>query len=110
MTGVVLGPRYEEQLNLLIETGHFNNRSEALRQAVEKLFATLKPEARLHVAIHAYRTRRMTVARAAEIAGVPYDDMRDVLRREGVLREGRAATPPERRGGAKRLADRIKDK
>lgn len=111
MTSVSLGPRYEEELELLIEGGLYNNQSEALRDALRKLYSALSRESRMGLAIVYYKKHGSTITRAAEIAGVEFEDMRDRFIAENVIREGvpdAMATDNARAERARRLSERIK--
>lgn len=111
MTSVSLGPRYEEELELLVSAGLYNNQSEALRDAIRKLYLGLSRESRMNLALVHYRTHRASITRAAEIAGVDYEDMRDRLIAESILQEGvpeSDATPASRVARRKDLSSRMK--
>ncbi|MFO8050654.1 MAG: UPF0175 family protein [Thermoplasmatota archaeon] len=76
-----------EEIDALISVGYYDNRSEIIREAVRS-FLSQKPEIRLVAALKLYKDNRITIARAAEIAGVPYDDMKSILIDEGIIKRG----------------------
>lgn len=78
----------EMVLDLLVEAQLFNNQSEAVRTAFEAYFRHLEPERRLRVAVELYRKKPVSISRAAEVAGLPFQAMEEILKREGVLRRG----------------------
>lgn len=78
-------------------SGGATGANRASRRAVEQLVQSFSQETRMLAAIQAYRAHGVTITRAAEIAGVGYEAMRDRLRAEGILEEGE---PP-----GSRLAD-----
>lgn len=98
----------EDEIQLLVEVGQFTSSEEALSHAISSLYDCLPLEIRYKVAIHAYKTRDVTVNRAAELAGVGFEAMRDRIIREGIqLREGLPeylSTQRERTASANRLA------
>jgi Arc/MetJ-type ribon-helix-helix transcriptional regulator len=111
MTSASLGARYEEELELLVEGGLYNNQSEALRDAIRRLYQSLSRESRMGLALVYYRKHGASMTRAAEIAGVNYEDMRDRLVAEGIVREGapeRLASAEKRDERARALTERMK--
>jgi predicted HTH domain antitoxin len=48
-----------------------------------------KSHVRLVAALKLYEQGKATIARAAEIAGMPYEDMKNILEEEGLIRRGR---------------------
>lgn len=107
MAGVVLGQRYEEELQLLVDLGVFNNRSEAIRRGVNVLVESLPPETRMRAGVLAYQ-KGATLSRAAEIAHVAYDMMRDRLYAEGTLRDGHTVSAEDRERKIGALSERMK--
>jgi predicted HTH domain antitoxin len=57
---------------------------EAVVQDAVRALLTEKPQLRLEVAIHRYRTEDMSLAKAAELAGVSWQRMREILLSRGV--------------------------
>lgn len=88
MTNVSLG-RLEQEVAVYSEVGPFNgNTSELVRRAVEEFLSRQTPERRMEAGLHAYRKYPITITRAAEIAGVPFDEMHQRLKVEGLIEEG----------------------
>jgi len=88
MVSITLPPRMHEEIDALIKVGYYDNRSELIRDAV-RLFFAQKAELRLVTAIELYREGRITLSRAAEIAGISFENMKSILVDEGLLRRGR---------------------
>ena len=88
MVSITLPKKMSEEIDALISVGYYDNRSEIIREAVRS-FLSQKPEIRLVPALKLYKDNKITIARAAEIAGVPYDDMKSILIDEGIIRRGR---------------------
>jgi predicted HTH domain antitoxin len=57
---------------------------EAVVQDAVRALLTEKPQLRLEVAVHRYRTEDISLARAAELAGVSWQRMREILLSRGV--------------------------
>jgi predicted HTH domain antitoxin len=71
------------ELQELINSGVYPNADAAVREALRILWQE-RPAVRLDVAVHRYRTEELSVARAAALAGVSFDRMKDVLAERGV--------------------------
>lgn len=108
MTSVSLGPRYEEELDLLVSAGLYNNQSEALRDAIRKLYLSLSKESRMNLALVHHRKHGASITRCAEIAGVGFEETRDRLLAEGALREGADAPADSRQERSKSLSKKMK--
>ncbi|RPI58502.1 MAG: UPF0175 family protein [Chloroflexi bacterium] len=57
---------------------------EAVVQDAVRALLTEKPQLRLEVAVHRYRTEDISLAKAAELAGVSWLRMREILLSRGV--------------------------
>lgn len=88
MVSIVLPQKMSEELDALISLGYYDNRSEIIREAVRS-FLSQKPEVRLVAALKLYKEEKITISRAAEIAGVPYEEMKKILVEEGIIKRGR---------------------
>jgi len=67
----------DRELQATVRSGIFRNKAEAVQQAVEALF-TSKPQYRIEAAIEMLRSAEVTLARAAEIAGLNYFAFREL--------------------------------
>lgn len=107
MASYSLTPQIEADVHALVRAGLYANQSEVLRDAIRHRIDTLAPEKRLRAAIELYRMDEATVSRAAELAGLPFDQMRRILQQEGVLRfAGDADTPARIQEKSRRLLGR----
>ena len=88
MVSIALPEKMSEEIDAIISAGYYDNRSEIIREAV-RLFLSQKPEIRLVATLKLYREKKITISRAAEIAGIPYDDMKTILIDEGIILRGR---------------------
>jgi len=89
MVSITLPQKLNEEIDALIKAGYYDNRSELIREAL-RLFLAQKPEIRLVAAIELYREGKITISRAAEIAGIPFENMKSVLSDEGILKRERS--------------------
>jgi len=71
----------EEKLGKLILAGLYATKSEAVRDAVRHLLASYNM---VDVAVSLYRQGRVSVAAAAEIGGVSFKRMLDILAERGI--------------------------
>jgi predicted HTH domain antitoxin len=76
----------------LVEAGLYESEGQAVQEAL-RFFLQGRPELRLQVALHRYRTdEELTLARAAALAGVSLERMKELLDRHGIsLRLGPAS-------------------
>ncbi len=77
-----------DQLNLkgLVGAGLYGSEDEVIHDALNCLLKD-NPEYRLKLAIYRYQTEEISLGKAAEIAGLYWEDMRDVLIRNGIKPE-----------------------
>ncbi len=87
MVSVILPKKMDEEIGALVSAGYYDNKSEILRAAF-RLFLSKKVELRLAVAIELYKKKRATISRAAEVAGIPYEEMKSILIDEKLIRRG----------------------
>ncbi len=74
------------ELSAVVRAGCFASEDEAIREAVQTLFA-VKPQLRLEAAIQRYLDEEITLGRAAELAGVSRWRLRELLTQRGVANE-----------------------
>jgi predicted HTH domain antitoxin len=73
----------DEELSAVVRAGCFANQEEALREAVQTLFA-VKPQLRVEAAIQRYLDEEITLRRAAELAGVTRWRFQELLAQRGI--------------------------
>lgn len=66
-----------------VAAGLYKDDESVVRDAVRALL-TEKPQLRLEAAIHRYRTEDISLAKAAELAGVSWQRMQEILLSRGV--------------------------
>ena len=67
----------------MIEAGVFPDEQSAIREALRILWQQ-KPLIRIEIAVHRYRAGEISLARAAALAGVAFDRMKEILDERGV--------------------------
>lgn len=88
MVSITIPEKMSEEIDAIIDSGYYDNRSELIREAI-RMFLAKKAEVRLVAAVELYRKGKVTISRAAELAGVPFDQMKSILRDERVLTLGK---------------------
>lgn len=68
----------EDELNAVVRAGAYRSKEEAIGHALEVLL-TANPQLRLHTALELYRQRKVTLSRAAEIAGLELETFKERL-------------------------------
>lgn len=71
------------QLQELIQAGIYPDAESAVQAALRVLWQE-RPQVRIEVAVHRYRTEDLSVAKAAALAGVSFDRMKEILAARGV--------------------------
>jgi predicted HTH domain antitoxin len=73
----------DKELSAIVRAGCFANKEEALREAMQTLFA-VKPYLRIEAAIRRYLDEEITLGRAAELAGVTRWRFQELLAQRGI--------------------------
>ncbi len=73
----------EDELQAVTQAGAYKSKEEAIGHALEVLLAA-NPQLRLNTAIELYRQEKVTLSRAAEIAGLEWDAFKEKLRERGI--------------------------
>ena len=77
-----------KEVDLYVKSGYFENRSELIREAIREFLEKLKHSG-MNVAIELYRKGDISLGRAAEISGVGYERMKEILVERGIpIRRG----------------------
>ena len=72
-----------EELDAVIRAGVFRDRAHAVQEAIETLFA-VRPQLRMEAAFEMFRSREVSLLRAAEIAGLDFESFRRLARDRGI--------------------------
>jgi Arc/MetJ-type ribon-helix-helix transcriptional regulator len=77
-----------EEADLYVESGYFENRSELIREAIRELLERLEQN-KTRIATDLYRREKVSLGRSAEIAGLGYEKMKELLIQRGIpIRRG----------------------
>lgn len=68
----------EDELQAVTQAGAYESKEEAIEHALEVLLAA-NPQLRLDTAIELYRHEKVTLSRAAEVAGLEWDAFKEKL-------------------------------
>ena len=67
----------------LVNAGVYPDADTAMKEALRVLWQE-RPDIRINVAVHRYRTEALSVAKAAALAGVCFDRMKEILNKRDV--------------------------
>ncbi len=73
----------DNQLKGLVGVGLYQSENDVIQDALEHLLQA-HPDYRLKLAIYRYQTEEISIGKAAEIAGICWEDMRNALIKNGV--------------------------
>jgi len=73
----------EMEIEAIVNAGIFKDKSDVLREAINTFFA-VKPKMRLEAAIQLFKDNRVSLGRAAEIAGIDRWQLKDILADRGI--------------------------
>jgi len=73
----------EDELQAVTQAGAYKSKEEAIEHALEVLLAA-NPQLRVDTAIELYRQEKVTLSRAAEIAGLEWDTFKEKLSERGI--------------------------
>lgn len=83
MTSIISPELLEDELEAVVRAGAYQSREEAIGHALEVLLAA-NPSLRLDTAVEMYRKGRVSLARAAEVAGLEIEGFKAKLGEENV--------------------------
>ncbi len=78
----------------MIRAGYYKNREVLLEDAFRTMLE-VKPQLKLEIAVELYKSEKISLSRAAEIAGVSLEEFKDLLEIKGIKREIAAPTEDE---------------
>jgi len=101
---VKIPDRIKEEADLYVKSGYFDNRSELIREALREFLEKLGRN-NLEISVGMYLRGEVSLGRAAEIAGVGYEKMKEILAERKIpIRRG-----PETVGEAEEEYKRFKE-
>lgn len=75
---VKIPERIKEEADLYVKSGYFDNRSELIREALREFLEKLGRN-NMDIAVNLYRRGDVSLGKAAELAGVGYEKMKEIL-------------------------------
>lgn len=91
-----LSKRDREEIESLVETGHFTSKSDVVKTAI-RMLKEKHPEYKTDIAVQMFKEDKVSLGRAAEIAGMSRESFKEVLDERGITREIEARDDPEER-------------
>lgn len=82
----------------------YRSEEEVVQDALRHLLRA-RPDARVDLAVHRYQSEELSLAKAAELAGVSWSQMRDILVEKGIAPRLGPETVEEAEGEAQVLRD-----
>jgi len=76
-------PLYEDKIEAVVKAGYYSSKSDVVRDALRLLFDT-KSNLRTSAAIEMYRSGKVTLSKAAEIATLNTISFKEVLKDRGI--------------------------
>lgn len=98
MANIIHLESLEDELQAVVHAGDYPSQEDAIRHALEVLLVA-NPPLRLSTAVELYRQNKVTLSRAAEIAGVELETFKERLAEQDIVLS--VDEPPEEvRAGA----------
>jgi len=98
-------PRLKERLDVLIDQGIFED-EESLKNSAYRSLLTLRPELKVEIALSLYKLEEISLGRAAEIAGLSREELKEVMASRGIERRIPSLSSEDVEAGVQRLLDR----
>ncbi len=86
MYTVAIPVAYHDEIDALIKSGHYLNTDDFIKDAIRSLFE-YKPVMKIDAAIELYKEGKVSLGKAAEIAGMNTIQFKEVLGNRGIIRE-----------------------
>lgn len=98
-----LSKRDREEIDSLVKTGHFTSKSDVVKTAI-RMLKERHPEYKTDIAVNMFKEDKVSLGKAAEIAGMSRESFKEVLEERGITREINMREGSEER--LKKLADK----
>jgi predicted HTH domain antitoxin len=86
MDAVDFPSNMNEELNILVKKGYYPSKSDILRDAFRVLLNT-RSELKISLAIELYLMEKVSISRAAELAGTTTIEFKEIMAGRGIVRE-----------------------
>jgi predicted HTH domain antitoxin len=74
---------YEDELEAITKAGIYKSKSEVISHALDVLLA-VRPELRIEMAVELYKADKITLSKAAEIAGISLPHFKEILAKKNI--------------------------
>ena len=98
-----LSKRDRDEIESLVKTGHFTSKSDVVKTAI-RMLKERHPEYRTDIAVNMFKEDKVSLGKAAEIAGMSRESFKEVLKERGIKREIKMREGSEKR--MKEIADK----
>jgi len=97
----------EMEINALVKRGYYDNKSEIFREALRNLFAT-NQTLRTSAVVELYQEGRISLGKAAEMAGLCIEEMKEVLASQNITIDRGSANVQEMEKQVEQMKKRMK--
>lgn len=97
-----LPPLMKEELSVISRTGYYSSNSEFIRDAIRN-FLALRKDIRTAIAVELYKSDKISLGRAAEIADVSFEEIKRVLTERNIKLKRSSESLTNIKKSAKRL-------
>lgn len=88
-------PKVMEDINTLRKAGSYKDKEEVIADAFRTLLEK-KPELRIKLAVEKYKSGKVSLNKAVEIAGVSPEEFKEILKERGIERDPNFLSESER--------------
>lgn len=74
---------YEDEIQAVVDAGYYSSKSDVIRDALRFLFES-KKNLKISAAIEMYKKGKVTLSKAAEIAGIDTVSFKEILKDRGI--------------------------
>jgi len=94
-----------QRVNILVEQGLFEDK-ESLQNTAYRSLLTLRPELKVEIALSLYESEEVSLGRAAEMAGLSREELKEIMASRGIERKMPALSADEVEADVERLLER----
>lgn len=73
----------ENEINTQVKDGYFNNKNSFIEEAIKYMLAN-RSDLKINAAVEMYRSREVSLGRAAELAGLSIFKLKEILKARGI--------------------------
>ncbi|QGA80326.1 UPF0175 family protein [Candidatus Nanohalobium constans] len=91
-----------DEIDVLVDSGEYSSRSDVMRDAF-RTFLRKNPEKRIRITVELYKSKDISLMRAAELAEMDLENYKEELKERGINIETREGGEEEKEEVEKRL-------